>query len=129
VLVIDAFSSDAIPVHLLTREAMAIYKAKLAPGGIALLHVSNRHMELATVVAGIAEANGLVARAIDSDAGEDDSNHKFSSNVVAVARTDDDFGQLTQDEEWKVQKADPGQWVWTDDYSNIVGAIVRKMRE
>jgi spermidine synthase len=129
VLVIDAFSSDAIPVHLLTREAMAIYKAKLAPGGIALLHVSNRHMEFASVVAGIAAANGLVSRAIDSDAGEDEDNHKFSSQVVAVARSDADFGALTQDEEWTVQKADPNQWVWTDDYTNIVGAVLRKMRE
>jgi hypothetical protein len=129
VLVIDAFSSDAIPVHLLTREAMAIYKAKLAPGGIVLVHVSNRHMELASVVAGIAAANGLVARAIDSDAGEDEDNHKFSSHVAAVARTDADFGKLVEDDDWKVMKADPGQWVWTDDYTNIVGAVLRKMRE
>ena len=129
VLVVDAFSSDAIPVHLLTREAMAIYKAKLAPGGIALVHVSNRHMELASVVAAIAEANGLIARAIDSDVGADDANHKFSSHLVAVARADADFGALAQGDEWKIQRPDPGQWVWTDDYTNIVGAILRKMRE
>jgi hypothetical protein len=129
VLVIDAFSSDAIPVHLLTREAMAIYLQKLAPGGMALLHVSNRHMELVSVVAGIAEANGLVARAIDSELGADDDNHKFSSTVVAVARTDADFGALAESDDWEIVEADPAQWVWTDDYSNIVGAIVRKLRE
>jgi len=129
VLVIDAFSSDAIPVHLLTREAMAIYRQKLAPGGMALVHVSNRHMELGSVVAGIAQANGMVTRVIDSDEGEDEENHKFSSHLAAVARTDADFGALTEAEDWMVVEADPAQWVWTDDYSNIVGAIVRKMRE
>jgi hypothetical protein len=128
-LVIDAFSSDAIPVHLLTTEAMAIYLAKLAPGGIVLVHVSNRHMELASVVAGIAEDNDLVARAIDSDEGEDEDAHKFSSQVVAVARADADFGMLAQSEDWVPVEADPDQWVWTDDYSNIVGAIMRKLLE
>ena len=51
---VDAFSSDAIPVHLMTKEAMAIYLKKLAPGGVVIMHVSNRHLELASVVAGIA---------------------------------------------------------------------------
>jgi hypothetical protein len=129
VVVIDAFSSDAIPVHLLTREAMAIYLRKLAPGGVALVHVSNRHLELVSVVAGIAEANDLVARSIDSDAGENDEFHKFSSTVVAVARADADFGALAQSDDWTIEEADPDQQVWTDDYSNIVGAIIRKLRQ
>jgi hypothetical protein len=129
ILVIDAFSSDSIPIHLLTREAMAIYLKKLAPGGMVMVHVSNRHMELASVVVGIAAANGLVARSIDSDEGEDDENHRFSSQVVAVARDDADFGALAEAEDWILEEADPRQWVWTDDYSNIVGAIIRKLRE
>ena len=62
VLIVDAFSSDAIPTHLLTQEAMAMYVKKIAPDGIILMHVSNKHMKLAPVVAGIAEANDLVAR-------------------------------------------------------------------
>src|SRR5207342_1571068 len=65
-IIVDAFSSDAVPVHLLTREAMAIYLAKLKPGGMAVLHVSNRHLELASVVAGIAAANGALTRVNDS---------------------------------------------------------------
>jgi hypothetical protein len=127
VMVIDAFSSDAIPVHLLTREAMAIYLSKLTPGGMVMVHVSNRHLELASVVAGVAAANGAVTRVIDSDAGEDDENHRFSSQVVAVARKDADFGALAHSEDWQPQEADASQWVWTDDYSNIVGAILRKL--
>ena len=129
VLVIDAFSSDAIPVHLLTQEAMAIYRRKLAPGGMALVHVSNRHMELGSVVVGIAAANGLVARVIDSSEGEDDDNHRFSSLVVAVARSDADFGELAKSDDWELTEADPDQWVWTDDYSNIVGAVLRNLRQ
>ena len=65
-IVVDAFSSDAIPIHLLTREAMAIYLRKLSPHGMVVLHVSNRHLELASVVVGIAAANGLITRVNDS---------------------------------------------------------------
>lgn len=131
VLVIDAFSSDAIPVHLLTREAMTIYRQKLAPGGILLMHVSNRHMELASVVAGIASAHGMVSRKKDAsdDEEEDDSAYKYSSTVVAVARDDADFGTLAENDDWEVEEPDPSQWVWTDDYSNILGAMMRKARE
>ena len=64
-ILIDAFSSDAIPTHLLTKEAMAIYKRKIKPDGLILMHISNKHMALASAVAGIAKANGLVWRVID----------------------------------------------------------------
>ena len=70
-IIVDAFSSDAIPIHLLTREAMAIYLAKLKPHGLIVMHVSNRHLELASVVAGIAAANGLVTLVSDSPDSDD----------------------------------------------------------
>jgi hypothetical protein len=131
---VDAFSSDTIPVHLLTREAMAIYAAKLAPHGVVAMHVSNRHLELSTVVAGIAEANGLKARTnpgTADDEHEDDADYKFTSTIVIAARADEDFGVLggADDFAWPVETAPPGQRIWTDDYSNLVGAIVRHMRE
>ena len=59
-IIVDAFSSDAIPIHLMTREAMELYARKIAPNGMVVMHLSNRHLELASVVAGIAQANGLV---------------------------------------------------------------------
>src|SRR5699024_6829611 len=90
ILIVDAFSSDAIPTHLLTKEAMAIFKDKIRPDGMILMHISNKHMTLAPVVAGVAEANDLVSRANDSDEGYDDDNHVFGSLVVAVARKDED---------------------------------------
>ena len=130
VIIVDAFSSDAIPIHLITREAMAIYKAKLAPNGIVAVHVSNRHLELASVVAGIAAANGMVARVNEGDdVTENDAEYIFSGTVVAVARRDEDFGAIGQSEYWELQTPDPKQWVWTDDYSNIVGSLLRKFRE
>jgi hypothetical protein len=129
IIVVDAFTSDAIPVHLVTREAMALYARKIAPDGMVLIHVSNRHMELASVVAGIAEANGLVTWVNDGSSDEDEANYKFSSTVCAVARKDDDFGNLSESDDWKLQEPDEHQWVWTDDYSNIIGAMIRQLKK
>src|SRR6185312_14459563 len=101
-IVLDAFSSDAIPIHLMTREAMAIYVSKLAPQGIVMMHISNRHMELGSVVSGIAHANGLTSRVNNRAAreGEDDAKYVFTSNVVISAREEADFGQLLEDSDW-----------------------------
>jgi SAM-dependent methyltransferase len=125
-IVMDAFSSDAVPVHLLTREAMALYLRKLAPGGIVVSHVMNRHLELASVVAGIGDANGMVTRVM-STTYDGTERHLYGSTVAAVARRDADFGALLRLGEWEPQAPDPKQWVWTDDYSNIVGAMIRHM--
>jgi hypothetical protein len=129
-IVVDAFTSDAIPIHLLTQEAMAIYLKKLAPGGIVLMHISNRHMELGSVVAGIAQANGLVTRQNSrANEHEDSDKYLFSSTVAACARADADFGALAQQEKgWEPLPAPPRR-VWTDDYSNIVGAMLRNFGE
>jgi protein-L-isoaspartate O-methyltransferase len=130
VIIVDAFSSDAIPIHLLTREAMAIYRRKLSPNGIVAIHVSNRHLELASVVTGIAAANGMVARVNEgTDVTENDAEYVFLGTVVAAARKDEDFGPIAQSEHWELQRPDRKQWVWTDDYSNIVGALIRRLRE
>ncbi|HEY3640650.1 MAG TPA: fused MFS/spermidine synthase [Xanthobacteraceae bacterium] len=130
IIFVDAFTSDAIPIHLLTREAMAIYLRKLAPHGIVVIHVSNRHLELASVVGGIAAANGAITRVNDgSDFVENASEYLFVGTVTAVARNDQDFGALADSAFWPLEQRDPNQWVWTDDYSNIVGAVIRQLRE
>jgi len=133
-IMVDAFSSDTIPIHLLTREAMAVYLAKLAPHGMIVMHVSNRHLELSSVVAGIAQANGLKTRTNPGSANdehEDDVTYKFTSTIVIAARADEDFGVLGEpgDFAWPVVNAPPKQRIWTDDYSNIVGAILRHLRD
>jgi hypothetical protein len=130
-IILDAFSSDAIPIHLMTREAMATYVSRLAPHGIVLVHVSNRHMELSSVVAGIAHANGLVSRMNNRAArdDEDDSKYLFTSTVVINARDEADFATLREDADWNEIEPPAGQRIWTDDYSNVVGAIWRQYRK
>jgi len=81
------------------------------------------------VVAGIANANNALARVSESgDVVESDREYKFLATVVAVARKDEDFGPLAKSQYWELQKPDPRQWVWTDDYTNVVGALLRQMR-
>jgi hypothetical protein len=129
-IIVDAFSSDAIPIHLLTREAMAIYLKKLSAHGMVVMHVSNRHLELVSVVAGIAAANGLLTLVSDgTDIDEAANPYKFSATVAAVARSEEDFGALAHSADWTLESPDPNQWVWSDDYSNIVGAVIRKLHE
>jgi hypothetical protein len=129
IIYVDAFTSDAIPIHLLTREAMAVYLRKLTPHGIAVIHISNRYLELASVVGGIAAANGLRTRVNDgSDVVENGNEYLYVGTVAAVARDDQDFGALANSAFWPLQQLDPSQWVWTDDYSNIVGAVMRQIK-
>jgi SAM-dependent methyltransferase len=127
---VDAFIGAAIPIHLLTGEAMAVYLRKLKPNGIVAIHVSNRHLELATVVAGAAYANGAMTRVYDGgDIQEDASEQKWIPAVAAVARKDEDFGTLAQSKYWPLLPPDPAQRVWTDDYSNVLGALMRRLRQ
>jgi len=129
-ILVDAFIGAAIPIHLLTREAMAIYLRKLKPNGIVAIHVSNYHLELGTVVAGVADANGAITRLYDGgDVQEDATEQKWVPVVAAVARKDEDFGALAKSKFWPVLPPDPAQRVWTDDYSNVLGALVRRLRQ
>jgi len=122
VLVIDAFSSDAIPIHLLTREAVELYFQKLAPHGLLMVHLSNRHLTLGPVVAGSAEDLGLVARVRDDDDEESDVQ-KSASTWAILARAPEDLGRLKDNDEWEPLKAEPGLRLWTDDYSSIVSVM------
>jgi hypothetical protein len=126
-IVLDAFSSDVIPVHLLTREALASYLARLEPGGALILHISNRHMELSRVVAGVAAAEGLVTY-VKQDNRPDEAQADFKMNalVAALARKPADLGDLPRRPGWHEIKPDPAIALWTDDYSDILGAILRQ---
>jgi hypothetical protein len=126
-IIVDAYSSDAIPVHLATAEAMALYKSKLAPHGIVLMHISNRHLDLKTVVGGIADANGLRTWFWSSETEEtDDKNFIFASDVAIAAENIDDIGELKWNGSWVLTSPDPSVRTWTDDYSNIAGALWRR---
>jgi hypothetical protein len=127
-IIVDAYSSDAIPIHLATEEAMKIYKDKLAPQGAVLMHVSNRHLELSSVVVGIADANDLKSWVYSEDSGRD-SEYIFSTSVVVSAREEADIGKLASSDQWTETEADEKQRVWTDDYSNVLGAVYRRLRD
>ncbi|MEZ5820531.1 MAG: fused MFS/spermidine synthase [Xanthobacteraceae bacterium] len=128
VIIVDAYSSDAIPIHLATEEAMEIYKDKLAPHGAVVMHISNRHLELESVVVGIADANDLKSWVYSEDTGRD-AEYIFSTTVVVSAREEADVGKLASSDKWALTEANDQQRVWTDDYSNIVGALWRRLRD
>lgn len=125
-LILDAFTSDAIPVHLLTREALALYMRKLAPDGIALLHISNRYLDLAPVVANLVEDAGLAGRIQEHQPTQDEktSMGASASTWVAVTRNTPDLDQLAPDGLWQELQANPGRGVWTDDYSNVFRTLL-----
>jgi len=127
-IIVDAYSSDAIPIHLATREAMNIYKNKLSAHGAVLMHVSNRHLELSSVVVGIAEANDLKSWVYSEDSGRD-SEYIFSTSVVLSARQEGDIGKLASSDQWAETEADDRQRIWSDDYCNVLGAVYRRLRD
>jgi spermidine synthase len=121
-LVLDAFSSDAIPLHMLTREALKLYRAKLAPGGLIALHISNRYIDLAPVIARLARDGGLVCR-VRADvvvSPEEARRGKTGSIWAALAAREDDLGRLRVDPRWVAPESKPGDAVWADDYTDIV---------
>jgi hypothetical protein len=127
-IIVDAYSSDAIPIHLATREAMKIYKDKLSPQGVVVMHVSNRHLELESVVVGIADANGMKSWVYDEDSNRD-NEYIFATDVVVSARAEADVGELASSNVWEETDADKNQRIWTDDYSNVLGAVYRRLRD
>ena len=128
-IIVDAYSSDAIPVHLATQEAMSLYKLKLASDGVVVMHISSVHFELASVIAGIAAANTMqtwVHHDYDDDRRDE---YIFASDVAISAERSESIGDLATNENWQPIVPPTGQRVWTDDYANLVGAIVRRWRK
>jgi SAM-dependent methyltransferase len=124
VIIVDAFTSDAIPVHLLTREALRLYLEMLAPGGLLAIHVSNRHLRLAPVVANLAEDAGLGGRLLMDEALAE-TEGGIESMWVLLARTPEALGDLAGDERWTADKleTDPRLGVWTDDFHNLLSVF------
>ena len=120
VLAVDAFSSDSIPVHLITREALAVYLRHMKPGGVIAFHVSNRFLNLPPVVGRLAKEQGLAVTLVSDEGKEGDDDH-----------TKTDWVLLSRDpkalEAKEIAAAAPqppdekaGWRTWTDDYSNLV---------
>jgi len=125
-ILVDAFSSDAIPTHLLTREAIAGYLRKLAPDGVLALHISNRHLDLAPVVGNLAADAGLAGR-LSQFSGPEDRSKSFveasAARVAVLARRERDLGRIASSDSWVALRPRPQDRVWSDGYINILAAL------
>ena len=121
-IVLDAFSSDAIPVHLMTQQALDLYLAKLKPAGLIVFHISNRNLELSQVVADLAQSRQLSCLSM-RDVTPPQPNGKDPSHWVVVARNIDDYGALVNDSFARRLNGSGGDRVWTDDFSNILSVF------
>jgi len=123
----DASSSSSVPTHLMTREAVELYLSRLSEDGLLVMHVSNNHMDLPKVVARIADAIGAPARyqyfspTPEQASGED----AHASQVVVLARSEAALTKLDRNDAWTVLTGD-GKRAWSDDYTNVIGAILEK---
>lgn len=124
-LVLDAYSSDAVPVHLLTVEAMRTYLDRLADGAVMALHISSRHIDLEPVVAANAIELGLAARTRSDDAsGEGQiAAGGSASQWIVLARNDEALAAFEDEPGWVALRKDADDEPWTDDFSNVAGAI------
>lgn len=124
-LVLDAFSSDAIPVHLLTREALRLYLAKVEERGLLAFHISSRFVDLRPVLEDLAHDAGVVA-AIQQEPPltiEQGEERKVDSTWVVMARSAADLVPLLVDPRWEHLAGRPDPSVWTDDFSNVLGIL------
>ena len=119
-IVVDAFSSDAIPIHLITKEAIELYFQKMKPDGVLAVHISNRYLELEPVLGNLAAELELTAlRQYD----QSDDPDRYSSDWVILARKPEDFAGLEKDDSWNPARTDSKVGVWTDDFSNLLSVF------
>ncbi|MBZ5621486.1 MAG: fused MFS/spermidine synthase [Acidobacteriia bacterium] len=116
VLAVDAFSSDSIPVHLLTREAMTLFYKHLKADGILAVHISNRYLDLEPVLAGLTSATGKVARVIDTE--DDETEDVFGATWVLVTSPATGFDETETSRSADIESRRTVR-LWTDDYSNL----------
>ena len=126
-LLVDAFSSDSVPAHLLTVEAMRGYLARIKPDGVVIMHLSNRNLELASPVAGIAAAAGGTAlHQLYTPPTGAPALLDTAEEAVIVARNPAALAPYRSDPRWTPAQSH-GVRVWTDDYTNLFGALVRRL--
>jgi hypothetical protein len=124
-IVLDAFSSDAIPIHLLTKEALKLYLAKLSESGVLVFHISNRYLDLKPILGNLANHLNLVCLAQDDiELSEAEKKAKKAPSTWAVmASQPSNLSQLAAHHRWKPLSGSPSSRLWTDDFSNIVSVF------
>lgn len=121
-IMLDAFSSDTIPTHLLTKEALQQYLEKLAPGGLMLFNLSNRYFDLATVLTRSADELGLKSR-YTLDLPGDSVPYAAASRWIVMSRPEASLDPLN-DMGWVTMPVVKGK-IWTDDYTDLLDALIR----
>jgi SAM-dependent methyltransferase len=116
VLAVDAFSSDSIPVHLLTLEAMGVFYRHLKPDGILAVHISNRYLDLEPVLDGLTKATGKVARVVDTE--DDPTQDVFGATWILVTSPASGFSESVISRSAEIESRRTVR-LWTDDYSNL----------
>ena len=123
-IIFDAFSSDAVPTHLISREALKLYLSRLAEGGMLLFHISNRYLDLRPVLANLAQDAGLACLYEDYQVNEAEQAAYASRAIcVVMARKQADLGNLAEDERWTPPATDARVGLWTDEFSNILSVF------
>ena len=124
-LVLDAYSSDSLPIHLLTREALQLYFRKVAPHGLIVFHASNRHLSIEPVLGNLARDAGVIG--LNRTDGEisraEEKRGKTSSQWIALARDKAPLSPLLTDSRWKPLKTRDNVGVWTDNYSSLLSVF------
>ncbi|MBV9931104.1 MAG: fused MFS/spermidine synthase [Alphaproteobacteria bacterium] len=129
ILALDAFSSDAVPMHLLTREALAVYRRALAPNGLLLVHISNRYLNLAPVLAAAAQRDRWAAAGLSYAPSIEGFAHNLSISIwiamapdpAALRRLEDASGPDRA--KWEPLRPRPGFEGWTDDHASILPVL------
>ena len=126
-ILLDAFSSDNIPVHLLTQEAMGLYLQKLKKDGVLIFNVSNNYLDIEPVLAKVAQSYNIPAYARVSDEGtlEGTNLQYYPAHFFSLAKTDD-YARFLEERSWTQANFRKGVNLWTDQYSNIVSVIGNK---
>ncbi len=123
-IVLDAFSSDAIPAHLITREAVGLYFQKLAEDGVIAFHISNRYLDLRPVIIALANdakaAGALGERSPDT---EERGKLYYGSRWMVLAKNKETLAELVKIDGWYALGNWPASRLWTDDYTDVLGAI------
>ena len=125
-IIVDAFSSDAIPAHLMTVEALELYQSLLKEDGFVFFHTSNRNLDVTSVAVNIAEASGYGARAILFNSDDTMKHHRLvsSSAAVMVGKEASLERIFAGNPDWRKQKGNPIVGVWSDDFTHILGAYL-----
>ena len=122
-IALDAFSSDAVPVHLITRQALELYREKLLPGGVIAFHISNRYLDLEPVLGNLARATGMTCYGQADDRTSPRQLMKFRSHWAVLARSPADLGPVPGERRWHPCAQDRGASAWSDDYASLLGAV------